>query len=626
LSPRGHLFLRSPPARIFTAIFRPPFAGLPIVVWIYFVLCFFVHPHSQILKGNFVDPDDYLYLVQTTDWLQGQSWFDNIQHRLNPPAGAPIHFSRLYELPLAGLIASLRLLLNNVDAATIAAVIFPPVMLALFFLVMRFAAMPFVGARWSRITPYILLFTNILIIQFAPGRVDHHGTVVMLAMAAFGCIVRMIAKPRAPGWPISAGFLLALGLAIGLEILPVLILTAAWIGWWSVVKGKDAAHAAALFGLALCAAAAGFLALTKPIVSFFTIDTLAYSIVYVIFAGCIAVVLAGIALASRVKPSWPRYAIGIGLALFSGALFLHFFPDLLRGPYGGVDPALAKLMFDNIGEAMPRISGVGWKATVIGLLLPLLLLLALRRMPDVRKADSHYWSWGLLAILFLDTAVLGAFYQSRALFFTLAFSTLFLAWFLKNGLVWAGENLKGPALMVARAGIVLLAGPLPMVLLPALHEGRSFYPDIVLFPVLQEANTCDLHPVARFLSSARPYNERPYLLMNMINDGAELLFRTPHMVLSAPFHTNTEGNLDAVRFFAARDATEALSIARRRGVELVVMCRVLPDVYRGPKDGAADAKASKSSFAEQLADGETPAWLGPLPLPGDFLLFRVLPR
>ncbi|VAW13567.1 hypothetical protein MNBD_ALPHA11-599, partial [hydrothermal vent metagenome] len=50
------------------------------------------------------DSDDAMRLVVVQDFLAGQGWFDKIQYRLNTPYGAPIHWSRLVDLPIAGLI------------------------------------------------------------------------------------------------------------------------------------------------------------------------------------------------------------------------------------------------------------------------------------------------------------------------------------------------------------------------------------------------------------------------------------------------------------------------------------------------------------------------------------------
>ena len=59
---------------------------------------------TQITTLSGWDPDDQLRLVQLRDFLAGQSWFDTAQYRMNAPAGAPMHWSRLTELPLALIV------------------------------------------------------------------------------------------------------------------------------------------------------------------------------------------------------------------------------------------------------------------------------------------------------------------------------------------------------------------------------------------------------------------------------------------------------------------------------------------------------------------------------------------
>jgi len=86
--------------RSLATVFTPPFAGLGVFVVLYYAWAHLVYPHNDLLRGNFPDPDDYMYLNQTLDWIKGQAWFDNIQHRLNPPEGTPIHFSRFAQMPL----------------------------------------------------------------------------------------------------------------------------------------------------------------------------------------------------------------------------------------------------------------------------------------------------------------------------------------------------------------------------------------------------------------------------------------------------------------------------------------------------------------------------------------------
>ena len=69
-------------------------------------------------------------------WLHGQGWYDLRNYRLNPPFGANIHWSRLVDLPIAGLILGLRPFLGGAAAERWAVAIAPmlPYLLLLFSL------------------------------------------------------------------------------------------------------------------------------------------------------------------------------------------------------------------------------------------------------------------------------------------------------------------------------------------------------------------------------------------------------------------------------------------------------------------------------------------------------------
>src|ERR1043165_3718066 len=80
--------------------------------------------------------DDNMRIMQVRALLHGQGWFDLRQYRLNPPFGANIHWSRLVDLPIAGLILALRPLLGGAGAERWAVAIAPliPYLLLLFSL------------------------------------------------------------------------------------------------------------------------------------------------------------------------------------------------------------------------------------------------------------------------------------------------------------------------------------------------------------------------------------------------------------------------------------------------------------------------------------------------------------
>src|ERR1700675_3803410 len=68
--------------------------------------------------------DDAMRLVEVRDLIAGQGWFDLMQHRLDPP-GVSMHWSRVIDVPLAGLILALRPLLGSNGAEAAALVLWP---------------------------------------------------------------------------------------------------------------------------------------------------------------------------------------------------------------------------------------------------------------------------------------------------------------------------------------------------------------------------------------------------------------------------------------------------------------------------------------------------------------------
>src|ERR1043165_7742792 len=65
--------------------------------------------HSHLTK-TLGDPDDAMRLVLVRDLMSGRGWYDQLVTRLQPPLGTYMHWSRLLDGLLAGLIWLFRLL------------------------------------------------------------------------------------------------------------------------------------------------------------------------------------------------------------------------------------------------------------------------------------------------------------------------------------------------------------------------------------------------------------------------------------------------------------------------------------------------------------------------------------
>ena len=133
------------------------------------------------------DTDDNLRLAQVKAWLAGQNWYDLRQYKLDPPHGADIHWSRLPDMPIAGLISLFSPILGALWAERLALAVAPLV--------------PFGLALWGLgltarrlVHPIAWLFAAVLLFSapsamgmFLPMRIDHHGwQLAFLALALAG--------------------------------------------------------------------------------------------------------------------------------------------------------------------------------------------------------------------------------------------------------------------------------------------------------------------------------------------------------------------------------------------------------------------------------------------------------
>src|SRR5215213_10010013 len=78
---------------------------LVVAFWLLFCAWFIVNRSNEIRFFSLGDTDDNMRMMQVRGLLHGQGWFDLQQHRL---AGSNIHWSRLVDLPIAGLILAPR--------------------------------------------------------------------------------------------------------------------------------------------------------------------------------------------------------------------------------------------------------------------------------------------------------------------------------------------------------------------------------------------------------------------------------------------------------------------------------------------------------------------------------------
>ncbi len=194
------------------------------LLWLVISLLMTVLVRASITADILPDGDDYMRLQQVRDLLAGQSWFDLHQYRYVAPVGAPMHWSRLVDIPIAGLILIFKpftgqIIAERIDERAAAAG----------------QAMALVGTITSPpgresvafFAAALIPTAPLLWMQLQPLRIDHHGwQVVMALLMALGLIDQ---RERRGG--LIAGVAAASWLAISLEGLPIAAAVGGLFAW-----------------------------------------------------------------------------------------------------------------------------------------------------------------------------------------------------------------------------------------------------------------------------------------------------------------------------------------------------------------------------------------------------------
>jgi hypothetical protein len=192
-----------------------------VAAWLIYVAFIIINRSGLIQAFALPDTDDNLRLAQVRALIGGQGWFDLTQHRFDVAhGGANIHWSRLVDVPLAGLILLMKPLVGGADAERIAVAFAPQIPLLLLMFSLALTMKRLVHDRAWPLPVVGLLCAYSTIAMFAPLRIDHHGwQLALLALA-----VSAMADTKSARGGAVLGIATGLSLSIGLEMLIYLAL------------------------------------------------------------------------------------------------------------------------------------------------------------------------------------------------------------------------------------------------------------------------------------------------------------------------------------------------------------------------------------------------------------------
>ena len=570
--------------------------ALTLLVWAIATACFVYSQWNQIRWWSLGDTDDNMRLMQVRAWMAGQDWYDLRQYRMNPPLGYDIHWSRIVDLPIAGLILFFRLFTTPAWAERLACGFAPLVPLSIAMLGVAATVRRLVSPYAWPLALIFLLGTSATILMFLPERIDHHGwQLAMLSLTVAGLCDSDMRRGGA-----IVGIASAVSLTIGLEMLPFSAMAGAIIGLMWI---RDRAEAPRLMVYALTlggGSAIGYAAFASYADRVMRCDALTPVWLSVMVAA--GAMLFALALAS------PRSAaIRLGLAAACGALiaigFAHFFPQCLGRPEQ-VSPELAKNWLNNVREAKPIYQH------------PFHLAFAVGVFPIVGLIGAVLAAWRARSIGWIAVAL-----------FT-AFACAMLLWQVRAGpgaqllavpgavaLVW----MVVPPMRAHPSVLVRVVGPVVAVV-----AASSFFVGLVVpyIPVgkpsayTKRVNGASGNCVRTTV--LRPLNRYPkQIVFSFIDLGPRLITITHHDAIAGPYHRNGAAILDVQHAFGGTPE-QARAIMKRHGATLLLICPNMAEatIYRARYPGR---------FYDQMAHGKAFDWLTPLPIArGDPLrLYRI---
>ena len=563
-----------------------------LFVWLAFCAWYIFNRWADIRWFALGDTDDNMRIMQVRALLHGQGWYDLRQHRLNPPIGANIHWSRLVDLPIAGLILGLRPFLGGAAAERWAVAIAPllPYLLLLFALALT--ARRLISTRAYPLAFLALFFAGSTNGMFMPERIDHHGW--QLALLALS--ISAVADPKRVRGGLTLGISTALSLAIGLEMLIYLaLLGAAMVFFWiddREERQRLGAYAVSLGG----GTALAFLVFASNDNWNAVCDAL--SPVWLsdaLIGGALMFALAWLSPADWKR----RLAIAVGAGVVVVAFHALTWPHCLHR-LEGVSPEVDRLWLSHVKEALP-VYRHGWRIATLIVSLPITGAIGWGLLAWMRRADRELLRRVLAAALPGLAASLLLLWQTRtgpASQMMATTGAAALVWFLLPPL-WTSKymivRLSAAVLVVAGVG-----GGAPLVL--------RFIPEPK--PTAREKKIGHANNVCGSLWSLRPIALQPKgIVFTFIDLAPRLIAVTHHDSIAGPYHRNGQQIADVMNAWRG-SADQAHRLIAKYHSNYVLSC---------PNSSTTtifDAETPKG-FYGQLQRGQVPNWLTPIPLPKD---------
>jgi hypothetical protein len=534
--------------------------------------------------------DDAMRLVEVSDLLGGQGWFDMFQHRMDPPGGTSMHWSRLIDAPLAGLILLLKPLLGMHNAQALTLYLWPTLLFAAALALIAAIARQMSNSTAPVIAAVALAVLSLpALVHFRAGAIDHHNAQIVLLLA----LVLMTAQLEQSAVKAALGGLMAsLSLAIGIEMLPAIAAIGVAVFGLFVWRGAPVARQVGAFGAGMAASSL----LLAP--ALLPLSSLAAPVCDA-FGGPVLLLTAGGGISLMLMVGIDRYRSTPGVRAMSGAAlaialvgsFLALFSGCIASPFGHLDPIVKSLWVANIAEAISfaRMLQLFPERIASYYAFPILTI-GLAAIALLRSDPAERFRWIVASATLVALTGFG-FLQVRGLAAaSMVAAPIFVA---SLGILWP-RFAFGPRLLL----VSVVASPFSFAV-----AGISAKP--VIDAIFKPEELGDLSP-CRSLSDVTSLKRLPRgRVMAPLDLGPAILAETDHDVFAGPYHRNNDGNTAFIKLILAPLPTAQQILSDRR-VDYLVTCSAVPDLNV--------IKLAPDGLEARLSRDQTPDFLEPIDL------------
>lgn len=574
-------------------------AGKLVLAWLAVCAILLLTALSRLSVGQFPDPDDVLRLVQVRDLLAGQSWFDPVQYRIDPPQGTPMHWSRLVDLPLYLVIAAFTPLFGQAVAEIIAVIAVPLLTFGIAAAAIGRLAWRLLGARAAIFAVLACGFLPALLFQFQPQRIDHHGWQI----ASIAVAVWAISWRSATRGGIVAGLAAAFGLSISLEVLPMAgaLGGVLFLRWWLDHKQR---HWLASYMAALSLGLLAFYLGTRGPSLLEYCD--AISPAHIGFFLVAALGTLAIAKITRLRGFGLIVLFGIvgGLAL---GTFASISPTCLATPFARLDPVVDAYWYRQVLEGQPLFAQgpTAFVPAMIQMLAALGAAFVLRQRSD--QWARRWWTEYLLLLL---AAVILSLLVARSLAFASILAAVPLGW-LASSLLERIRSERAPIAKIAAVlvFILLLAPMTPVTIAGKLAPAGS---ELAVSQTSVGQSSCLIREEAPKLA-ALPEST----IFAPLDVGPTILLKTDHAVVATGHHRAEAAMADVIKAFTA-SPDDARAIVAAHDADYIALCANLAEA-------GLYAHEAPDGLMARIRDGNPPPWLEPVAIGAaeQFRVYRV---